>query len=94
MDGYGGTGMELYRYNKLGARMVLYDYRLELITGVLWAKKHHVIPLGAITGLSVEGGGHLLIVQTAGRRYELAAGVRAADKLRAKILPALGGAPR
>ena len=82
--------MELFRYDKLGAKIAIYADRLEMTTGVLWAKKTHVVPLRAVTGVSVAGvGGSRLRIETAGRAYELAVGVGAAGKIRQKIIEAL-----
>ena len=61
-----------------------------MTTGVLWAKKSHVVPLRAVTGVSVAGvGGSTLRVETAGRAYKLDVGVGAAAKIRQKIIEAL-----
>lgn len=78
---------ELFRYDKPGSRLVAYEDRLELTTGVLWRKKSHTLPRSAVTGLSVEGaGGSKLVIQTPGRRYELAVGIGAAEKIRTRLL--------
>lgn len=80
----------LYRYNKPGARVVIYSDRLELTTGVLWAKRTHTVLGSAITGISVLGfGGKTLRIQTAGRAYDLEVGVGAASRIRDEILGAL-----
>ena len=82
--------MELHRYDKPGARIAIYADRLEMTTGVLWAKKTHIVPLRAVTGVSVAGvGGSTLRIETAGRAYDLAVGVGAAGKIREKIIEAL-----
>lgn len=82
--------MELFRYDKPGARIAIYGDRLEMTTGVLWAKKTHVVPLRAVTGVSVAGvGGSTLRIETAGRAYKLDVGVGVAGKIRQKIIEAL-----
>jgi hypothetical protein len=82
--------MEPFRYDKPGATIAIYPDRLEMTTGFLWARKTHVVPLRAVTGVSVAGvGGSRLLVETAGRAYELAVGVGAAGKIRLKIVEAL-----
>ena len=79
--------MELYRYDKPGARVVAYRDRLELETGMLLARKTHTVPWSAVTGYSVEGfGGSKLVIQTAGRRYQLDVGIGAASKIRRRLL--------
>ena len=80
--------MELHRYDKPGARIAIYADRLEMTTGVLWAKKTHIVPLRAVTGVSVAGvGGSTLRIETAGRAYDLAVGVGAAGKIIEALLP-------
>ena len=82
--------MELFRYDKPGARIAIYADRLEMTTGVLWAKKSHTVPLRAVTGVSVAGlGGNTLRIETAGRAYDLGVGVGVAGKIRQKIIEAL-----
>ena len=82
--------MEPFRYDKPGARIAIYPDRLEMTTGVLWAKKTHVVPLWAVTGVSVAGlGGKTLTIETSGRAYALEVGVGAAAKIREKIVQAL-----
>src|SRR5687767_3747709 len=79
-----------FRYDKLGAGVVVFEDRLELTIGILWQKKTHTIPLHAVVGVSVEGlGGKTLIVETAGRSYAVAVGIGAAAKIRERILAAM-----
>lgn len=83
----GDESLELFRYNKPGARLVAYHDRLELETGMLLSKKTHTIPWSAVSGYSVEGfGGSKLVIQTAGRRYQLDVGIGAANKIRRRLL--------
>jgi hypothetical protein len=82
--------MEPFRYDKPGARIAIYPDRLEMTTGFLWAKKTHVVPLRAVTGISVAGlGGKTLRIETAGRAYDLEVGVGVAAKIRQRIIEAL-----
>lgn len=82
--------VELRRYPKPGARVVLYANRLEVTTGILWNKRTHTIPLRAITSVSVQGlGGNLLMIGTAGGVIRVAVGVGAAENLRRAIVEAL-----
>lgn len=79
--------MALYRYDKPGARVAIYSDRLELTTGMLWAKRTHTVLLRAVTGISVFGvGGHTLRIETPGRSFDVEVGIGAASKLREKIL--------
>lgn len=88
-QGIGGP-VTLFHYDKPGARVALYPDRLELTTGVLWAKKTHTILLRAVTGVSVMGtGGHTLRVEAGGRAYDVEVGVGAASKIRERILAVL-----
>ena len=81
---------EPYRYDKPGACIAIFDDRLELTTGILWKKRVHSVPLGAVVGVSVIGlGGSTLVVQTSGGPYRLDVGVGAAAKIRDRILGAI-----
>lgn len=85
--------MALYRYDKPGARVAIYADSVELTTGILWAKRTHVVLLRAVTGVSVFGlGGKTLRVQTAARAYDLEVGVGAASKIREHIMEAIADA--
>jgi hypothetical protein len=82
--------VELFRYNKPGARIAIFSDRLEMTTGVLLGKKSHTVPLRAVTGVSVEGfGGSTLRVHTPGGSFALGVGVGVGEKIRQRILTAL-----
>jgi hypothetical protein len=80
----------IFKYDKPGARVTIFGNRLELTTGMLWAKRTHTVLLRSITAVSVIGaGGHTLRVQTAGGHYDVEVGIGAASKLRQRILDLL-----
>jgi hypothetical protein len=82
--------MELFRYDKPGARIAIYEDHLEMTTGMLWSKRVHTVPLSAVVGVSVEGvGGARLRIDTPGRAYVLPVGIGVAAKIRDRILEVL-----
>jgi hypothetical protein len=81
---------EVFRYGKPGTHLVGFRDRLELTTGMLWAKKRHTVLYRFVTGLSVVGvGGSVLLIRTTGATYKVEAGIGAGAKARDSILEAM-----